>query len=132
IAALPAPFGRTVMFNHLGEELRFRDHSGFRLDIEDLTNTAELEETALTRTFRLDNGLPVWTYEGESLLLEKRVWLPYLQNTVFVMYRLIEAPDAIRLRLRPSVHFRMHELPVGGLDPADYSVAARGQRFEVI
>ena len=32
IAALPAPLGRMVMFNHLAEELKFTDRSILRLD----------------------------------------------------------------------------------------------------
>src|SRR6478609_8635655 len=35
IAALPAPFGRYVMFNHLSEEIKLEDRKVLRLDNED-------------------------------------------------------------------------------------------------
>jgi predicted glycogen debranching enzyme len=132
IAALPAPLGRTVMFNHLAEELRFPDRTGIRLDTEDLTSTDMPPPSELPlREFRLEHGLPVWRYEVGPLKLEKRVLLPYLQNSVYVTYRLLEAPSSVRLRLHPSVHFRMHEAPVGGLAPEMHHVAAKGSRIEL-
>jgi predicted glycogen debranching enzyme len=131
IAALPAPLGRTVMFNHLSEEIRFRDRTGVRLDTEDLSSPAPPPGDLPLRAFRLERGLPVWRYEVGSLRLEKRVLLPYLQNTVFIVYRLLEAPGPVRLRLRPSVHFRTHEAPVGGLVPEMHRVSAQGNRIEI-
>src|SRR5690606_3084730 len=37
---------------------------------------------------------------------------PHAQNTVIITYRLLEGPGGVRLRLRPSVHFRSYEAPV--------------------
>ncbi len=131
IAALPAPLGRTVMFNHLAEEVRFRDRSGARLDAEDLADAHAAKRDLPLREFRLEHGLPVWSYVIGPVKLEKRVLLPYLQNSVYVTYRLLEAPATVRLRLHPSVHFRMHEAPVTGLIPDSHHVAAKGSRFEI-
>jgi predicted glycogen debranching enzyme len=131
IAALPAPLGRMLMFNHLAEEVRFRDRTGVRLDTEDLSSPPASRSDLPLRAFRLERGLPVWHYEIGSLRLEKRVLLPHLQNTVFVIYRLLDAPGPVRLRLRPSVHFRMHEAPVTGLVPGSHHVVAKGDRIEI-
>ena len=57
-------------------------------------------------------GLPVWRYELGQLVLEKRLLVPYRQNTVYVTYRLVSAPGPVGLRVRPAVHFRPHERPV--------------------
>src|SRR5258705_259823 len=38
IAALPAPLGRVVMFNHLGEEVKFSDRKILRLDSDEPLN----------------------------------------------------------------------------------------------
>ena len=54
-------------------------------------------------------GLPVWRYEIDGIVLEKSVFLVHQQNTVHVIYRLLEGPDGVRLKLLPSVHFRPHE-----------------------
>ena len=44
---------------------------------------------ATSTEFRLESGLPVWRYEVEGLVIEKRVFLPHMQNTVHVMYELL-------------------------------------------
>ncbi len=56
--------------------------------------------------FRLEGGLPVWRYEVAGVAFEKRVLLPHRQNTVHVNYRLVAGEGPVRLKLRPSVHFR--------------------------
>ena len=38
--------------------------------------------------FRLEDGLPMWTYDLGRVGLEKRVLIPYGQNTVYVRYDL--------------------------------------------
>src|SRR5882757_3170542 len=61
IAALPAPFGRTVMLSHLADEIRWRD--GRQQPLGDLEwrggVPASLGSSSLVE-FRLDAGLPVW------------------------------------------------------------------------
>src|SRR5258708_34228578 len=58
IAALPAPLGRRVMFNHLAEEFKFEDRSIVRLHTPELSDAAvEPPVTELTE-FRLASGLP--------------------------------------------------------------------------
>src|SRR3954466_15867960 len=73
IAALPNPLGRTMMFNHLSEQIRLPDGHLQRLGAVradglpapaggpggpgDLFGAQNLVE------FRLERGLPVWTYQ---------------------------------------------------------------------
>jgi predicted glycogen debranching enzyme len=131
VAALPAPRGRMVMFNHLAEELKLEDHSIVRLDTLQLTDSVFDPSTASLAEFRLECGLPVWNYERGPLRLEKRVVLLHLQNTVHVIYRLLSAPKSIRLRLRPSFHFRPHDAPVHDEGARNYTVTAVRPGFEV-
>ena len=56
--------------------------------------------------FRLECGLPVWVYDVWGGRIEKRLLLPYKQNTVHIEYRYVEGSGAIRLGLRPGIHFR--------------------------
>src|SRR5260370_6411140 len=80
VAALPAPLGRRVMFNHLAEELKFEDRSIVRLDTLELSDAAfEPHVTALTE-FRLESGLPVWRYQIGRLQKQKRGFLPHVPN----------------------------------------------------
>src|SRR5207248_2278573 len=61
----------------------------------------DLRSAEYLREFRLEDGLPVWTYHVRDLVLEKRVLLLHLQNTVHLIYRIIEGQTRPRLRLRP-------------------------------
>ncbi|HEX6085104.1 MAG TPA: amylo-alpha-1,6-glucosidase [Thermoanaerobaculia bacterium] len=106
VAALPAPLGRTMMLNHLEEW------------VSD-AGTLQLEE------FFLDDGLPVWRYANG---LEKRVMMPYGQNTTYVIYRLTEG-EARTLNLRPSVKFRPHEGVLA--DAPQVSLTIDGTRIEL-
>ena len=115
IAALPNPLGRTVMLNHLIEEVRLPDGSTAHFGGREQAG-GKLEHGAEhLREFRLEMGLPVWTYGFGEVVLEKRVLLPHGQNSVHVGYRLVEGSATVRLLLRPSLHFRPQEAPVSTL-----------------
>jgi predicted glycogen debranching enzyme len=131
IAALPAPLGRFLMFNHLAEEIKLEDRKIIRLDADEVSARGLTLHAGNLVEFRLESGLPVWRYEVGAVELEKRVLMPHLQNTVHVNYRLLSSPGGLRLRLRPSFHFRPHEAPVNGELPKSYSFTAMNERFEV-
>ncbi len=59
--------------------------------------------------FRLEFGLPVWLYTRGDFVLEKRLLLPHLQNSVHIIYRMVSGDGPVRLELCPAVNFRMHE-----------------------
>jgi len=130
IAALPTPIGRTVMLSHVGEWVRLPDRRTIALAGEERPDMSFQLPEILTE-FRLEMGLPVWTYHVGDAVLEKRILLPYGQNTVHVNYRLSGPGPGVRLVLRPRVHFRGHELPVeeGYDQPCRLHVLDR--RFEV-
>jgi predicted glycogen debranching enzyme len=112
VAALPAPLGRRVMVNHLTELVRLPNHDKFLIGGEERGGTLSLHGSELLTEFRLDLGLPVWRYELDGYILERRILLPHRQNTVHVNYRLIRGDGVVRIKLRPSIHFRPHEAPV--------------------
>jgi predicted glycogen debranching enzyme len=132
IAALPAPLGRMVMLSHFSEEIALPDESGVDFSGEEL-NEAHLDLRAadyLTE-FRLEAGLPVWRYDIHGYTIEKRLWMPHLQNTVHISYRYICDSGIVRLRLRPSMHFREHEAPVSLPMHTPYRVQATGDQYEI-
>ncbi len=132
VAALPAPLGRVMMFNHLIEQLRLPDHTLVHFGgAERAGGHLELHDTGHLREFRLEGGLPVWRYEVAGYVLEKRVFLAHLQNTVYVVYRLLAGEGPVRLKLRPSVHFRSHDASVSELPPEPYTITAVGDRYEL-
>ncbi len=132
IAALAAPLGRRVMLNHLMEMVRLPDGQTFLLGGEELVSEGlRVPGGELLQEYRLERGLPVWSYKLPGFVLEKRIYLPYRQNTVHVQYKLISGEGSLRLKLLPSVHFRRHEAPVNEPHDAPYSISAENDRYQV-
>lgn len=133
IAALPAPFGRRVMLNHLSELVRLADGTtAFLSGEERVGGILDLPGAAYLTEFRLDMGLPVWRYELHGVTIEKRILLPHGQNTVHIQYSVVAGAGPVRLKLRPSVHFRPHEAPVDEQNSKPYTVTASDHRYEII
>src|SRR5438067_5828322 len=132
IAALPAPLGRFVMFNHLSERLRFGEDDVVSLGAEERAEgQLDLHGADFLSEFKLEAGLPVWVYKVRDLTLEKRVLLPHGQNTVHITYRMMKGNALPTLELRPAFSFRPHETAVNeGIAPP-YKVVVLGQRCEI-
>jgi hypothetical protein len=129
VAALPAPLGRIVMLSHLLERIRLPSRGVTWLGDED--EVAGPNASRHLVEFRLELGQPVWLYDVGGALIEKRVLMPYGQNTVHVTYRLHAGDGPIRLTLRPSVQFRPYESPVSESPVQDYTMTAVRGRYEL-
>src|SRR5581483_6082489 len=90
IAALPAPFGRFVMLNHLAESLRLPDGRLVQFGGEEARQPGALppDDHCVTE-FRLENQMPVWQYDVGGVILEKSLVLLQGQNTVHIRYCLV-------------------------------------------
>src|SRR5581483_4195197 len=122
ISALPSPLGRTMMLNDLLEELVFEDGKSVPLNGLN-TEDSEFAGSPYLTNFRLDAGLPVWTFEVNGLTLEKRVYLPNRQNTSYINYRVAGGSGAVKLKLRPALNMRGHEAPVNtAVEPYTFMV----------
>jgi predicted glycogen debranching enzyme len=132
IAALPAPMGRHVMLNHLTEMLRLPDGTTVVLGGEE-RDDALLEAPGIPslKSFRLERGLPVWCYEIAGISVEKRVFLPHQQNTVYINYRLVKGDATVRLKLRPAIHFRPHDAPVDNAHYGTYKLSSEDCCYEI-
>jgi glycogen debranching enzyme len=131
IAALPNPLGRCMMFNHLSEQVRLADGSIVRLGSAEKAGSLEIGAAQHLIEFRLEMGLPIWTFAFSGVVLEKRLSMAYLQNTVYVSYRLLEGRGPLRLSLRPAVQFRPHDAPVSRDLGTAYTLRLQGDRFEI-
>ncbi|MDO8542490.1 MAG: amylo-alpha-1,6-glucosidase [Opitutaceae bacterium] len=131
IAALPAPLGRTTMLNHLEESLYFPDRRLVRFGGAEASDPENKEAPNYLVEFRLENQMPVWRYDVQGVVIEKRIIMPYLQNTVHVTFTLLSKAEGIFLELRPSVHFRPFEGHVGPPCGEGYEIRALGHRFEI-
>lgn len=130
VAALPPPIGRAMMLSELAETLRLPSGRVVQLaGYEHFERPTRIEN--VLRELALEDGLPVWRFEIDGFLLEKRIHLVHLQNTVVASYRLLEGPGAIELELRPFVSFRPHEGPVTGPEPTHYRLTSEGNEHEI-
>ena len=133
VAALPPPLGRTIMLNHLSEQVLLPNGKTYWLGCEErLHGSIHLEGMDYLKEFFLEEGLPVWRFEIEGISIEKRIWMLHLQNTVLVSYRLLTpSPFPICLKLQPSLHFRPHEAPVNLPIDQPYTIQATDHLYEV-
>jgi predicted glycogen debranching enzyme len=132
IAALPAPLGRMVLLNHLLERVRLPDRRVLWLGDEDEVagpNAADRLDHLVE--FRLELGLPVWRYELPGIAIEKRVVMPYGQNSVHITYELVGGEEPIRISLRPSIQFRGYEAAVNTSLADKYTLSAVNGQYEV-
>jgi predicted glycogen debranching enzyme len=130
IAALGAPLGRLVMLNHLMERARCGDGPEHIIGGGDPSDLDREPADGLVE-LRLEYGLPVWRYEVDGAVFEKRVLLPRMQNTVQVHYRMLSGPGPVFLTLQPSMNFRPLEAKVSGGFRGEYTLGITGNRFEV-
>ena len=110
IAALRAPLGRVMMLNHL-EEVIEAPKVCYRLSGDEHGGGKEIAypEPGFLEEFVLEGDIPVWRFSKNGIRMEKRVLMPHLQNTTYIVYRLLEGPVGLKLKVRPSLHFRPHE-----------------------
>ena len=132
IAALPAPLGRLVMLNHVLERVRLPGRGIIWLgDQDEVAGPNAADKTENLAEFRLELGLPVWLYRLDGFVIEKRVLMPYGQNTVHLTYRVLEGDGTVRFNLRPSVHYRNYDASVDESSVKSYTIAASGRQYEL-
>ncbi len=127
IASLPAPLARTMMLNHL-EEVVEADGVCYRLSGDERGGGKEIAypEAGFLEEFVLECGLPTWRFSNNGIRIEKRVVMPHLQNTTYIVYRLLQGPAGVKLKVRPSLHFRPHEGLLTYEQPHTWDVRVRG------
>ncbi len=130
IAALPNPYGRMMMLNGLSERLRLPDRRVVYTGAEELAGISP-EFTVPVAEFRLEAGLPVWRYQVDGFVIEKRLLMPYRQNTVHIGYQLLSGHGSLRLGLRPAIHFRPHDAAVSSKTVEKYVLTVTEDHFEV-
>jgi len=133
IAALPAPFGRTMMFNDLVEKIELPDGGVIQLGGEERAGEpVQVHGADFLSEFSLEMGLPLWRYTAGGITLEKRLVMPHLQNTAYIKYRILAGEDTVRLSLRPSLHFRPHNAPVSEPFDSGYTLSVIDEdRYEI-
>jgi predicted glycogen debranching enzyme len=130
IAALAAPHGRMMMLNEIEEILHIGDRT-YTLTAEDLSRATHTDTVSpFLKSFRLECGLPVFTYAADDFTLEKRLCMVHRQNTTYITYRLVKG-DGAELELRPGIDVRPHQGLLGGPKHEGYRFSAGVDGYEL-
>jgi predicted glycogen debranching enzyme len=131
IAALPNPLGRYMMLNALSERIKLAGGKVFYAGPREICQAPE-EQILVPAEFRLESGVPHWTFRPDGLELEKRICMPHGQNTVYITYSLGEgAPAGISLELHLAVNFRSHDGHVSAKLPEHFRLTAQDLGYEL-
>lgn len=106
VAALRPPLERTLLLTKIDESVRYRD---VPYDVfANRWNDDALSPAGYVNAerFLLDGTMPVWHFALADALLEKRVWMEYGANTVYVRYRVLRAGAPMSLSLRLFGNYR--------------------------
>jgi predicted glycogen debranching enzyme len=124
--------GRSVLMPRLDDRVESAEGSFVLSGAEYEDGSLQGDGAQLLQSFQREWQTPVWTYRVGGTTLEKRVVMPYGQNTVYIQYALIEGP-AIRLTLRPFIACRMHDAPLQPPDgnPEAFPLIATRGRYEL-
>lgn len=164
IAALRPPLDRTLLLAKLNETVEYRGRkfclgtdtrsvskdigaqSGDRswgrrnsaADVFDGSSQSEVVSPTgfeYLESFRLEGGVPVFSYALGDSLLEKRVWMASGENTVYVTYHLHRATEGIEIQLMCLLNHRNHHHRTSAERPHfDYSanVSSAGDSVLVV
>jgi len=131
IAALPAPHGRMMMMNQIAETLRIDDRT-YELTADNLSLATQTDTVSpFLKSFRLEIGLPVFTYASDEFTLEKRLCMVHAQNTTYITYRLTFG-ESVQLELRPSIDVRPHEGSLAGPNHENYRFSVVSGGYELL
>jgi predicted glycogen debranching enzyme len=108
IPNLSAPRGRTVMVSRVDEDVQIGTRKVALGGAEFVDGRMEGEAHLFLKEFRYEWQTPVWIFEIDDCVVEKRILMSYGHNTVYANYKLLSG-GPIQLGLRPYVTFRMHD-----------------------
>ena len=127
IAALPPPYGRRLVVSDINESVSSRGSQRVPLTARTVDEAGEVPLVE----FRLETGLPVWRYDFDGIVIEKRVVMPHGQNTAYVLYELCDGADSVELEITVAVHHRSHDARVDTPLPEQRPFEHKGYGYEL-
>ena len=106
VAALQPPLGRTLLVTRLDETVRL-ERTEYPLFANRWSDgTLEPRGDRFIERFRLEAGVPVWSFALGGALLEKRIWMEWGANATYVRYSVVRAPGALGFEVKALVNYR--------------------------
>lgn len=106
IPAFSPPLGRAVVLSKIEEEVRVEDQL-YLLSSNKYPSVVQPQGYRHLGQF-CATPVPTFTYvfhEG-TVVLEKRIWMAYGQNTVYIQYTLVKSPEPVKLGLLPLIAYK--------------------------
>ncbi len=106
VPAFSPPLGRAVLLAKAEEEVRVEDQL-YQLSANKYPSVVQPQGFRHLVYFGT-RPVPTFTYifHEETVVLEKRVWMPHGFNTVYVQYTLVKSPEPVRLGLVPLLAYK--------------------------
>ena len=115
VAALKPPVGRTLLASKIDETLSYNGRQYMLFANRWVGNALNTEGINHIESFELEGTTPVWTFSIGNLIVQKRIWMEYGENTTYVQYEVIRGDESIELSCNLLVNYRdYHSLSRAG------------------
>ncbi len=106
VPAFSPPLGRAVLLSKAEEEVRVEDQL-YQLSSNKYPSVVQ-PQGFRHLTYFGTRPVPTFTYifHEETVVLEKRIWMPHGLNTVYIQYTLVKAPEPVKLALVPLLAYK--------------------------
>jgi predicted glycogen debranching enzyme len=106
VPAFEPPLGRAVLLSKLEEEVKIED----QLYLLSSNKYPSVVQPQGFRHLAAFEGCPVpsftYIFHDQTVVLEKQIWMAHGRDTVYIRYRLITAPESVRLGLVPLMAYK--------------------------
>jgi len=126
---LPSPHGRTVVIPRIDEEIETQNRTILLGGALYVSGKEEGQSHLVLKEFRHEWQTPKWIFEIDGRVIEKKIVMPFGQNTVYAAYRLLQG-EPVYIKLRPYLAFRGHDENLPESSAASWLISFRGERFE--
>ena len=106
VPAFSPPLGRAVLLSKLEEEVRVEDQL-YQLSANKYPSVVQ-PQGFRHLTYFDTRPVPTFTYifHEETVVLEKRIWMPHGLNTLYIQYTLVKAPEPVKIGLVPLLAYK--------------------------
>ncbi|HEU4683900.1 MAG TPA: amylo-alpha-1,6-glucosidase [Nitrospira sp.] len=123
--------GRTMIVPRVDETVERGEDRVLLSGAEYADGRIDADGVRYLKHMQRERQIPLWVYDVNGSVLEKRVIAPHGQNTIYLQYALVEGPP-VRLHVRPFVTFRMHDARLSETNGGPFSLTIMQARYEVV
>jgi predicted glycogen debranching enzyme len=104
VASLRAPVSRHLLLSKIDESISFGNENFNLFSFQTADGFVMNGQHHLQRA--IIDPLPTFIYSVRDIFIEKKISLVYGQNTVVILYHIVNGTDAAKIKLSPLVNFR--------------------------